>query len=62
MTFEKLCVEKNGRDVPKLIDGIMNTHHVTQALFDMHVDQMHIKVPTVGSLRALIDRLNSMFL
>ena len=60
--FDKFYVEKNGRDVPKLIDGKMNTHDLTQAMFDTYIDQMHIKVLADGTLRTLIGRLTSMFL
>ena len=59
--FERVYVEENGRDVPKLIDGGMNTHELTQEMFDNYIDKMHIKVLADGTLRTLIGRLKTMF-
>lgn len=59
--FVKTQAEKNGQDVPKLIDGSMQAHELTQDMFDLYIDAMHKKVLADGTLRSLIGRLRTMY-
>ncbi|MFK7862396.1 MAG: tyrosine-type recombinase/integrase, partial [Granulosicoccus sp.] len=59
--FVRVYTEKDGQDVPLLIDGALHAHELTQEMFDRYIDAMHKKVLADGTLRSLIGRLRTMY-
>lgn len=59
--FVKINTEKDGQDVPSLIEGASHAHELTQDMFDRYISDMHKKVLADGTLRSLIGRLRTMF-